>query len=135
MKAKGTFTVKKWEEKDAEKISPEMKTTKAAVEYAFEGDAQGVASIDYLMFYKYFDPNDPHKASAIFVGLLQFSGKLLGKAGSFFVKENGVFENGSASSTYEIVAGSGLGELKQISGTGHYLADQAGSHFEFDYNL
>jgi Protein of unknown function (DUF3224) len=135
MKAKGTFTVKKWEEKDAEIISPEMKTTKAVVEYAFEGDAQGVASIDYLMFYKYFDPNDPHKASAIFVGLLQFSGKLLGKTGSFFVRENGVFENGLASSTYEIIAGSGLGELKQISGTGHYLADQDGSHFEFDYNL
>jgi hypothetical protein len=32
MKAKGTFTVKKWEEKDAELISPQMKTTKAAVE-------------------------------------------------------------------------------------------------------
>ena len=135
MKAKGTFTIKKWEEKNAEEISPEMKTTKASVEYAFEGEAQGVVSVDYLMFYKYFDPNDQHKSSATFVGLLQFKGKLLGKGGSFFVEENGFFENGAVSSTFKIIDGSGLGELKQISGTGHYLADQDGSRFEFDYNL
>jgi len=64
-----------------------------------------------------------------------FNGKLLGKEGSFVMEENGVFENGAVSSTFRIINGSGLGELKQISGIGHYLANQDGSRFEFDYNL
>ena len=135
MKANGTFTVKKWEEETYKEVSPEMKMTKASVEYAFEGEADGIASVEYLMFYKYFDPNDQHKSSAIFVGLLKFSGNLSGKEGSFFMEENGIFENGAVSSTFKIINGSGLGDLKQISGTGHYLANQDGSHFEFDYNL
>ena len=135
MKANGTFTVKKWEEETYKEVSPEMKMTKASVEYAFEGEADGIASVEYLMFYKYFDPNDQHKSSAIFVGLFMFSGKLSGKEGSFVMEENGIFENGAVSSTFRIINGSGLGELKQISGTGHYLANQDGSRFEFDYNL
>ena len=135
MKANGTFTVKKWDEETYKEVSSEMKMTKAFVEYVFEGEADGIASVEYLMFYKYFDPNDQHKSSAIFVGLFMFSGKLLGKEGSFVMEENGAFENGAVSSTFRIINGSGLGELKQISGTGHYLANQDGSRFEFDYNL
>lgn len=135
MKANGTFTVKKWDEETYKEVSSEMKMTKAAVEYVFEGEADGIASVEYLMFYKYFDPNDQHKSSAIFVGLFMFSGKLSGKEGSFVMEENGVFKNGAVSSTFRIINGSGLEELKQISGTGHYLANQDGSRFEFDYDL
>ncbi len=135
MKAIGTFTVKKWDEETYKEVSSEMKMTNASVEYVFEGEADGIASVDYLMFYKYFNPNDQHKSSAIFVGLFMFSGKLSGKKGSFVMEENGVFENGAVSSTFKIINGSGLGELEQISGTGQYLANQDGSRFEFDYNL
>lgn len=135
MKANGTFTVKKWDEKTDQEISSDMKTTKASVEYVFTGEAEGLASVEYLMFYKYFDSKNQHKSSAIFVGLLRFSGKLLGKEGSFFVEERGTFENGVVNSTLKIINGSGLGELQQISGTGFYLANQDGSRFEFEYNL
>jgi len=135
MKAKGTFNVKKWEEIDSEEISPVMKTTKASVEYAFTGEAEGVGCVEYLMFYKYFDAQDQHKSSAVYVGLLKFSGILSGKEGSFFMEESGTFENGTVNSTLQIVSGSGLRDLEHIRGTGHYLAGQEGSHFELDYKL
>lgn len=135
MKAAGTFTVNKWDEETYKDVSSDMKMTQATVEYAFEGEADGIASVDYLMFYTYFDPNDQHKSSAVFVGLLMFSGKLSGKEGSFAMQENGVFENGAVNSTFRIIDGSGMGELKQISGTGQYNANQDGSHFEFNYKF
>lgn len=135
MKAKGIFNIKKWEENIVEEISSVMKTTKASVEYAFAGEAEGVASVEYFMFYRCFDSKDPHKSSAVYVGLLKFSGNLSGKEGSLFMEENGSFENGTVNSTLRIVSGSGLRELEQISGTGYYHADQDGSRFELDYNL
>ena len=135
MKAKGTYTVKKWEENTYEQVSPEMKMTKASVEYAFVGEIEGKALVEYLMFYKYFDPKDQHKSSATYVGLIKFNGSVSGKRGSFVMEDIGTFANGTAASTLRIIDGSGLGELKQITGTGTYRANQDGFHFELDYNV
>ena len=121
MKAKGTYTVNKWEENPYDQISSEMKMTKASVEY--------------LMLYKYFDANDQHKSSAIYIGLMRFVGKVQGKDGSFVIEDHGAFENGAASSTLQIISGSGTGELKSIHGTGSYYANQDGFQIEIDYNV
>lgn len=135
MKAKGTYAVKKWEENLYEQISTEMKMTKATVEYAISGQINGKALVEYLMFYKYFDANDQHKSSAIYIGLIRFIGNVQGKEGSFVIEDHGTFENGAASSTLQIIAGSGMGELKGIKGTGRYSATQDGAQIELDYNL
>src|SRR5207247_3642546 len=107
MKANATYSVKKWEEATNRQISSEMKLTKASVIYEFTGDLQGIASVEYLMFYRCFDPNDQHKASASYVGLLHFEGTLSGKSGSFVFEDNGSFEGGSANSSLRIIEGSG----------------------------
>jgi len=135
MKAKASYSVKKWEEVTFRQISPEMKMTKASVLYEFSGDLQGMASVEYLMFYRHFDPNDQHKASASYVGLIHFEGKLLGKSGSFVFEDNGTFEGGSANSSLRIAQGSGTGALKEIYGTGMYLANKDGFHLELDYDF
>ncbi len=62
MKAKGTYTVKKWEESSYQQMTPESKMTKASVEYSLSGEIEGKASVEYLMFYSHFDPKDQHKA-------------------------------------------------------------------------
>ncbi len=135
MKAKGTYAVKKWEENLYEQISSEMKMTKATVEYEISGQINGKAFVEYLMFYKYFDANDQHKSSAIYIGLIRFIGNVQGKEGSFVIEDHGTFENGAASSTLQIIAGSGMGELEGIKGTGRYSATQDGAQIELDYNL
>jgi Protein of unknown function (DUF3224) len=135
MKVKGTYGVKKWEENVYDQISPEMKMTKASVEYSFSGDINGTSAVEYLMFYKYFNATDQHKSSAAYIGLMRFTGTVLGKEGSFAIEDHGTFENGAASSTLQIIAGSGLGELKSIQGTGRYSANQDGANIELDYTL
>ena len=135
MKAIGTYTVKKWEEKLYDQISSEMKMTKATVEYSMSGQIEGSAHVEYLILYKYFDEHDQHKSSAMYIGLIRFTGKIQGKEGNFVFEDHGTFENGAASSTLQIIAGSGMGELKGIQGTGRYSANQDGAHIELDYNL
>jgi Protein of unknown function (DUF3224) len=135
MKVNGTYKVKKWEENQYEQISAEMKITKASVEYLINGEIEGNAFLEYLMFYKYFDSNDQHKSSAVYIGLMKFEGKLQGKQGSFIVEDRGAFEDGIASSILEIISGSGLGELKGIEGKGQYCASKDGANIEFEYIL
>jgi hypothetical protein len=135
MKAKGTFTVKKWEETSYQQITPEKKITKASVEYGFSGEIEGKASVEYLMFYSQSDPNDQHKSSASYVGLICFDGALLGKSGSFVLEDKGTFEGGSAKSTVRIANDSGTGQLEGIHGTGMYLADREGCQIELEYSF
>ena len=135
MRAKATYTVKKWEEETYQQISPEMKMTKASVEYNFSGDMEGKGSVEYLMFYRYFDAKDQHKSAASYVGLIRFEGTVAGKSGSFVMEDYGSFENGTARSDLQIAEGSGTGELKGIMGTGTYRANQDGLNIELEYNL
>ena len=135
MKATAIYSVKKWNEETYEKISDKMKMTKASVEYEFKGELEGTGTVEYLMFYKYFNEKDQHKSSATYLGLIRFTGKLSGKEGSFVIEDHGVFENGAADSNLKIIDGSGLDELKNIEGSGFYSADQNGFKFEIDYNF
>ncbi len=113
MHVKSTYTVKKWEEKSYEEISSTMKMTKATVEFEMSGDLTGKASVEYLMFYKHFDEKDQHKASAVYTGLIRFTGSVNGKTGSFVMRDNGTFEGGSAKSILQIISGSSTEELKR----------------------
>ncbi|HEY9165501.1 MAG TPA: DUF3224 domain-containing protein [Candidatus Kryptonia bacterium] len=135
MIAKGTYGVKKWEENVYEQISSEVKMTKASVEYSMSGEINGKSVVEYLMFYKYYNGNDQHKSSAVYIGIMRFIGSILGKEGSFAIEDHGTFENGAASSTLQIITGSGMGELKSIQGTGRYSANQDGAQIELDYTL
>jgi len=135
MKAKASYEVKKWKEETYQQISSSMKMTRASVEFALHGDPAGIAAVEYVMFYKSFDPNDQHKSSASYVSLMRFDGKVSGKSGSFAMQDQGSYEAGAAKSTLKVIEGSGTGELKAIRGNATYLADQKGATFELDYWL
>ena len=135
MKAKATYSVKKWEERDHLQITPGTKMTKASVEYSLSGEIEGKASVEYLMYYSHVDPKDQHKASASYMGLIHFEGMVSGKSGSFVLEDRGTFEAGSAKSTLWIAKNSGTGQLSGIQGEGKYLANQEGFHFELEYNF
>ncbi len=135
MNVKSTYAVKQWNEHAYEQISPEMKLTRATVEYAFNGGLEGKASVEYLMFYRHADPADQHNSTASYVGLLRFQGILDGKHGSFVMEDKGTFEQGMANSTLRIAGGSGTGALKGIEGIGTYQADKNGCRMELDYKL
>ena len=135
MKAKGTYTVKKWEESTYQQMTPQKKMTKASVEYGFTGEIDGKGLVEYLMFYGHCDPKDQHNSSASYVGLIYFDGTVSGKSGSFVLEDNGTFESGAARATLRIAKGSGTGQLDGIYGTGIYLANREGCHIELEYNF
>jgi hypothetical protein len=135
MKASGTYSIAKWDESAYDNISPEAKTAKASVDYMLSGSIEGKGIVEYLMFYKFYDEKNPHKSSAIYVGLFRFIGKIDGEDGSFVMEDRGSFENGEARSTLSIIAGSGMGKLESITGTGYYKGDKDGVIIELDYEL
>jgi len=135
LKATATYSVVQWKEDPWQTISPEMRMTKASVEYALKGDIEAKVTEEYLMFYEYFDAKDQHKSSAEYIGMMRLEGKVAGKSGSFALDDSGFFEGGAAFSTLRILDGSGTGELKGITGTGKYRADPKGNQFELEYQL
>jgi hypothetical protein len=135
MKLSGSYTPTKWDEKPYDVIEDGMKATKVSAEFSFAGGLEGAASVEYLMFYKEFDPANPHKATAQYVGLIRFIGTLNGKPGSFAMTDNGAYEAGAAISKISIVPGSGTGELSKITGSGTYRADQSGCSWELEVSL
>lgn len=135
MRIYGTYSPTKWDEVTIDVIEDRTKLTKATVEYTFEGDFEGLAKVEYLMFYSSFDPEDMHKAHAQYVGQIRLIGKLTGKSGSFVVTDSGTFVAGVANSELSIIPGSGTGELSTISGVGEYAADQKGCTWEMEVSL
>jgi len=135
MKAVATYTPIKWDEQPYEHISTNMKMTKASIAFAFTGQIEGTASVEYLMFYRDYDEKDPHKAAANYVGLIRLQGKLNGQSGSLAMEDKGVFEGGTARSIVTIIPGSGTADLRAITGKGTYVATQKSCNCELDYEL
>lgn len=135
MKAQGICSVTKWDEKDFSELPHEMKITRADIVYTITGNIEGKAVVQYVMFYSHFNKIDPHDSSAKYVGLIQFSGKISGKTGTFVLEDNGTFKAGCADSKISIINDSGSADLKHIRGNGWYKADKDGFHIELDYSL
>jgi hypothetical protein len=85
------------------------KLTRASVLYAFEGEIAGEGRLEYLMAYL---PD----GSAVFVGYQRFVGSVEGRGGSFIFQHGGRFEGGVATDTWQVVPGSGTGDLAGIQG-------------------
>ena len=135
MKATATYTPTKWDEKPYGQSSPAKRMTKATVEFTFKGQFEGLGQTEYLMFYNEYDEKDPHKSTALYVGLTRMTGTLNGKSGSFVMEDRGTFEEGTANSVSTIIAGSGTEGLKGLTGAGKGIATQSTCRFELDYAL
>jgi len=126
--AKGTILHNNWDEKPYHEAPPQ-KSTQARIECVFEGDLKAKARTDFLMQY-------PSDSVCHYSGYLLVEGELDGRKGGFILYEVGTWENGVASSHWEIVKQSGTGELAGISGTGSYAAEHDKSvHYALDYAL
>src|SRR5262245_50820307 len=131
VRATGTYGIKSWDEKTWDgkdhKKQPAPRLTHAKVVFHFNGNFEGQAEVQFLMFYR-------DEAFASFVALQQMVGRLGGRSGSFVIKVNGTFENGAAALTWTIIPGSGTGELRGILGEGGTVAHHADLQpFTLDY--
>jgi hypothetical protein len=127
--AKGAFTVAGWEEDTYSELGNGRKLTKAHVTFDLDGDLAGRGTWQAVMCYL---PD----GTASFTGFQHTTGTLAGREGSFVVRADGTFENGVASTAWEVIAGTGTGDLLGLRGTGTAVTTgSSGGDFALEYEL
>ena len=113
-----TFDVASWDEEPFDTAVGVSKLTRASVQKKYSGDVEGTSATEWLMSYN-------TDGSAEFVGLERIKGKIGGHQGTLVLQHVGEFRDGSAKATLTVVGGTD--ELGQVTGSGDFLADPAGS--------
>lgn len=127
--AKGSFQLAGWDEDTYADLEGDRKLTQAEVKQNFTGDLKGEGSVRWQMAYR-------ADGTAEWLGMQQIDGTLGGQRGSFVLRSWGTFDGGKASGEWQIVEGSGTGELENLTGTGAMeapMGDEAS--YTLDYEL
>jgi hypothetical protein len=78
---------------------------------------------------------DPAQGRAGYVALEVVDGTLHGRSGSFALQQLGVMRDGGQELRYDVVPGSGTGDLTGIDGTLALTIDDRGHTYELTYTL
>lgn len=123
-----TSQITSWDETNFEEESTDdKKLTLAKVEQQFSGDFIGASKIKYVMSYQ-------NKTQAVFTGFETITVTINCKQGEFIVVHNGKFEQGVASSDFNVVTNSVTGDFTNISGSGSFKSTENGQA-EYQFNL
>ena len=129
MPIKATFKIISWDEEPFEESDDGPKLTRAHIRKSFHGDLSGTGNLMYVMAYL-------EGGVASFTGFEKVVGSLGGRTGSFVLRHTGFFDGEKATAEYEVVPGSGTGELAGLSGTGGFSAGHAEEHdMTLDYEV
>jgi hypothetical protein len=112
------FEVASWDETPLEGGDDATKLTEALVSKRYDGDIKGTSTTKWLMTYA---PDE----SALFVGVEHITGTIGGKKGAIVLLHDGEYRDGVASAELRVALGTA--ELADVSGTGKFRADPAGS--------
>jgi Protein of unknown function (DUF3224) len=114
-KAQGVFEFTRWEEASYSEPDGGLKLTEARISNDFQGDIVGSSDLVYVMSYLTED-------TGTFVGYEQVTGRLSDRDGTFVLRHDGTFADGSVRAALNVVAGSGTGALAGLAGDGEYVA-------------
>ena len=117
--ATSSFKIEGWDEEPYLETEEGGKLTRASVKQTFDGDINGEGEVEWLMCYR---PDQ----TADFVGLQRIVGRVGDRSGSVVLQSTGAFDGKEAKGPLMIVAGSGTGELKGITGDGELRAPLGG---------
>ncbi|QPP05851.1 DUF3224 domain-containing protein [Streptomyces bathyalis] len=129
----GRFTFANWEESAVgTKSGTNPRLARASVTNTFSGGVEAAdTTCEYAVAYV-------SETAGTFTGMELLAGQLDGRKGTFVLEERGWFDaDGTVHCTFEVVAGSGTGDLKGLRGTGNYTARQGETSYPytFDYDL
>ena len=113
--ATGTFEVISGNEETYHDGDGEPRLTIAGGDQRFSGDIQGSGSVKWCMCYL-------PTGGARFVGIQRIEGSIDGHKGSFLIESVGDHDGRASRGSWKVVAGSGTGDLSDISGTGSFEA-------------
>jgi hypothetical protein len=114
-KAQGVFEFTRWEESSYSEPDGGLKLTEARVSNDFQGDIVGSSDLVYVMSYLTED-------TGTFIGYEQVTGRLSDRDGTFVLRHDGTFADGSVRAALNVVVGSGTGALAGLAGEGEYVA-------------
>ena len=111
----GDFELTSWDENPAQDLERTVKVTAARIAQRFTGGIQAETVADMVMTYR---PD----GTAEYVGHHRVLRRLRGRSGSFVLRANGTFDGTEARTEFEVIPGSGTGELAGIAGSGSAAA-------------
>lgn len=115
--ASGTIEVSVWAPEPYDEPADGPGLVRIHVEETFDGDITGTGTATFLQVLR---PD----GSASFCGLERVTGAIGGRAGTFVLQDEGELEaTGSVSGRWQVVPGSGTGELAGLRGTGTFVAE------------
>lgn len=116
-RADGTVEVSMWDPRPYDTPGDGPQLVDIHVEETFDGDIVGTGTARYLQT---LHPD----GSASFCGLERITGTLHGRTGTFVLQDEGELDaSGRVTGRWQVVAGSGTGELAGLRGTGTFTAE------------
>lgn len=110
-----TFTMQNWEEALVSGSEGGPRVAHAHAALAYNGVIEGSSIVDYLLYYADEGYDGGETTSP---GLERIEGTVDGREGSFVIRHETGFDAKGVSSKFDVVPGSGTGELAGISGSG-----------------
>ena len=137
MKAKGVFTVAKWDETSCaiDSDSAVSKISRASIIYRSTGNIQGDFNVEYVIHSMDPDKEDQHITEANYTGYMIFSGSIDGLAGTLALEDKGAYSAAGPVSALTILPYTGTGDLTGIIGTGRFFAEGSTMILEIDYSI
>jgi hypothetical protein len=128
-RAEGTFALTSWDEGTYAELDTGGKMTRATITQDFIGDLEGACSWESLMCYR-------ADGTADYIGLARMTGRLGQRSGSFVLQTSGTFDGNEAKTDWEVVPGSGSGELTGLRGRGSAAAPHGpNGSYTLEYDL
>lgn len=92
----GNFEIQDWQESTISELSEGGKITSAKVKQSYQGDIVGQSQLEYQMHYQ-------TNGTAVFIGYEVITGTFNSTQCEIVLQHKGKFENGQASSQFEVV--------------------------------
>ncbi|MFD7839189.1 DUF3224 domain-containing protein [Streptomyces sp. NPDC059761] len=127
----GRFTFADWQEQPVGSADSTPRLARSTVVNAFTGGIEaGATNAAYTIAYT-------GEGTGSYTGLELLSGSVDGRKGAFVLEQRGTFDASGTSCTFEVVPGSGSGELAGLSGSGAftYRHGDTSVAYEFSYTL
>ncbi|MFD7260379.1 DUF3224 domain-containing protein [Streptomyces sp. NPDC059874] len=123
----GRFTFADWEEHPVGPADTTPRLARAAVTNSFSGaiEAPGT-SCSYTITYT-------GETAGAYAGMELLSGSVEGRKGTFVLEERGEFDASGTRCRFEVVPGSGTGELTGLSGSGGFTHRHGEESVEYTF--
>ncbi|MEV7778486.1 DUF3224 domain-containing protein [Kitasatospora sp. NPDC088351] len=123
----GRFTFANWEEAPVGPADGTPRLAHASVANSFTGGIEAAGTTcEYAIVYV-------GESVGTFTGMEVVTGAVDGRKGSFALEERGTFDAEATRCTFEVVPGSGTGELAGLRGTGSFTSRHGTPAVEYTF--